>query len=123
LQAPSESLGSKSAREDIDETTSGGTLVRTEEMRFSLQVLAYRLPSMNLEVHGGKGKSQRPPRSCSNWLKPCCIDHRAPRIVSCLEKSVDGILALPSLPLAAAFAESRGLPVESKYSYRGLNII
>jgi len=27
------------------------------------------------------------------------------------------------LPLAAAFAESRGLPVESKYWYRGLNII
>jgi hypothetical protein len=39
---------------------------------------------------------------------------------------VAGALKLTScrwLPLAAAFAESRGLPVESNYSYRGLDII
>jgi hypothetical protein len=33
----------------MDETTTRETLVRT--VRFSLQVLAYRAPAMNVEVH------------------------------------------------------------------------
>jgi hypothetical protein len=66
-------MGSESAGKDMDETTTRENACQNDEMRFSLPVLAYRLPSMNVEVHvsRGEGKSKKPASSCGNRLRPC----------------------------------------------------